>query len=931
MFLRIFFLFLFLAIQANNPTQEKALLTKYNQAIAYYESPQPTAESDSIALDFLTQIMNDPLNSSLSSEVILDIYEKAGNLYLINNDFEKAISAYREGVFFNYKEEVLDTLFFASNLFLGESYYRVSKADSSIFFLKNAEKLLSKKNSKLEASRLYNSLGVIYYESGNYIQSINYFNQARDLSVGDKSFSELDEYLQYAEYSFLNNIGSSLMGLSQLDSALKIYQEMLSFGINDDRSLSQISEVYLEKSEPDSAFYYLNLISSEEIKNSISFQNQLAEVSFLKNDFESSKEILKELIKANSDIRENNFQLGNTFLLLGKIAFEERKFEDAIKFFHQSVIEIDGVFEDENVLSNPLEFSLGFATFQLFESVSRKANSLMELYLQTKDEKYKKASIETFQTAFSIAFQIANYYDNDEARIFLADYALKAYEDAIKYLYNLYQISGNYEEIVLLFEWVEKNKATSLDLSLKEKKVKRNLELPTDLLQKERDLQFSISRLQQQISATNDNNLIEQYQAELRSSRLALSRLIDQLNEIPEYMQAKLADERFDIKSIQNNILDRNAALVSFFETDEEIYIFLLDNKKLTVNRIEKKEELTNNLKEFKRALKEYQPGVRYQKGNLGAKLHEQFLSLSDVQWNKYSNLIVIPHGVLMDLPFAALETESGKFLVEQFTISYQYSVEFLTEIKNLKFSNENKIAFAPFSSNFWAEDDISLNQLPQSQIEIDAISENKFSDELATKQQFLEIAPNSEIIHLATHALSDPNDPSQAFIAFYPGDNSSRLFTHEIYNLDLESTSLVFLSACETNAGLISQSEGVLSISRAFSFAGCPNIVTTLWKAEDLATAYISTRFYHHLDKGSGYADALRLAQLDLLSDPQMSQFHHPSFWSHLVFIGNHQPRNSMKSIIWYVIAILLSALLFLFYLKQKKSTPKGMDLMWD
>lgn len=925
MFLRIFFLFLFLSIQSNNSTQEKALLTKYEKAIAYYESPQPTAETDSIALDFFTQIINDPLNTALSSEIILDTYEKAGNLYLINNDFEKAISSYREGLFFNYKSEVLDTLFFASNLFLGESYYRVSKADSSIFFLKNAEKLLSKKNAKLEASRLYNSLGVIYYESGNYIQSINYFNQARDLSVGDKEFLELDEYLQYAEYSFLNNIGSSLMGLSQLDSALKIYQEILSFGINEDRALSQISEVYLEKSEPDSALYYLNLISSEEIKNSISFQNQLAEVSLLKNDFKSSKEVLKEVINTNSDIRGNNFQLGNTYILLGKIAFEERKFEEAINFFHQSIIEIDGVFENENILSNPKEFSLGFATFQLFESVSRKANSLMELYLQTKDEKYRKSSIETFQTVFNIAFQIANYYDNDEARIFLADYALEAYEDAIKYLYNLHKLSGNNEDLVLLFEWVEKNKATSLDLSLKEKKVKRNIELPADLLQKERDLQFSISRLQQQISATNDNKLIEQYQAELRSSRLALSRLIDQFNEIPEYMQAKLADEKFDLKSIQNNVLDRNSALISFFETDEEIFIFLLDTKKLAVDRIEKKEELTDNLKEFKRGLKNYQPGVRYQKGNLGAKLHEQLFSLADVEWSKYSNLIIIPHGVLMDLPFAALETESGAFLVEQITISYQYSIEFLTEIKNLKFSNEKKIAFAPFSANFWSDDDIFLNQLPHSHIEIDAVSENKFSDKMATKQRFLEMAPNSEVLHLATHALSDPKDPSQAFIAFFPGDISSRLFTHEIYNLDLENTSLVFLSACETNAGLISQSEGVLSISRAFSFAGCPNIITTLWKAEDLATAYISTKFYHHLREGSGYAKALRLAQLDLLNDPQMSQFHHPAFWSHLVFIGDSQPQKKWTLLIWSVIAILLTVLLVLFYRKRKNPPQKG------
>ena len=49
------------------------------------------------------------------------------------------------------------------------------------------------------------------------------------------------------------------------------------------------------------------------------------------------------------------------------------------------------------------------------------------------------------------------------------------------------------------------------------------------------------------------------------------------------------------------------------------------------------------------------------------------------------------------------------------------------------------------------------------------------------------------------------------------------KIFAHELYNLQLPKTQLVFLSACETGSGKISQSEGALSLSRAFAFAGCP------------------------------------------------------------------------------------------------------------
>jgi CHAT domain-containing protein len=69
----------------------------------------------------------------------------------------------------------------------------------------------------------------------------------------------------------------------------------------------------------------------------------------------------------------------------------------------------------------------------------------------------------------------------------------------------------------------------------------------------------------------------------------------------------------------------------------------------------------------------------------------------------------------------------------------------------------------------------------------------------------------------------------------------------------------LVFLSACETGTGKLSQSEGALSLSRAFAFAGCPDIITSLWKAEDRTTAYISEKFYYYSNKGYSYASALQ------------------------------------------------------------------------
>src|ERR1041385_508618 len=106
---------------------------------------------------------------------------------------------------------------------------------------------------------------------------------------------------------------------------------------------------------------------------------------------------------------------------------------------------------------------------------------------------------------------------------------------------------------------------------------------------------------------------------------------------------------------------------------------------------------------------------------------------------------------------------------------------------------------------------------------------------------------------HLATHAIVSNDEPLNSFIAFYPSNdpNDYRLYAREIYNMDLDSTELVILSACETGTGKLVKGEGLMSLSRAFAYAGCPNIITSLWKAEDKATSFITRRLHVYLDKG--------------------------------------------------------------------------------
>lgn len=85
-----------------------------------------------------------------------------------------------------------------------------------------------------------------------------------------------------------------------------------------------------------------------------------------------------------------------------------------------------------------------------------------------------------------------------------------------------------------------------------------------------------------------------------------------------------------------------------------------------------------------------------------------------------------------------------------------------------------------------------------------------------------------------------------------------------EIFALNLEKCRLVNLSACET--GLIeftTLTDEYVSLPSGFLYAGCTNVVSSLWTVNDFSTAFLMIKFYQNLKEGLSKALALNQAQL--------------------------------------------------------------------
>ncbi len=147
-------------------------------------------------------------------------------------------------------------------------------------------------------------------------------------------------------------------------------------------------------------------------------------------------------------------------------------------------------------------------------------------------------------------------------------------------------------------------------------------------------------------------------------------------------------------------------------------------------------------------------------------------------------------------------------------------------------------------------------------------------------------------ILHFATHGLLNTRTPELSGLVLSLVDERGRardgfLRLHEVEDLRL-AADLVVLSACDTARGRRLEGEGTIGLTRAFLTAGARNVVASLWRVDDSATAELMHAFYTNLLRHRrSPAAALRAAQRQLAASGPWT---HPYYWAGFVVQG-HSP----------------------------------------
>lgn len=240
--------------------------------------------------------------------------------------------------------------------------------------------------------------------------------------------------------------------------------------------------------------------------------------------------------------------------------------------------------------------------------------------------------------------------------------------------------------------------------------------------------------------------------------------------------------------------------------------------------------------------------------------------------------------GGLAALPFDALPdpTNPSRPILARYEIAYTTSLLALAEIRSHSgpLPPYDLLAVAPSSDgrndSAPAVQRAVFRALPWSGEEVNRITRlmaghvETMTGKTATERAFKEKQLRDfKVIHLATHALLDPQLPSRSAIVFAQGStpDDGWLRPREISSLNLAGQ-LVVLSACQSAAGTLSSAEGMHSLARAFTYAGARTVVGTFWRVEDQSTAAFVEDMYKSMATGQSVSGALRAAQLRVAGD---------------------------------------------------------------
>ncbi|MDQ7825601.1 MAG: CHAT domain-containing protein [Candidatus Eremiobacteraeota bacterium] len=429
------------------------------------------------------------------------------------------------------------------------------------------------------------------------------------------------------------------------------------------------------------------------------------------------------------------------------------------------------------------------------------------------------------------------------------------YDEALKY----FNLSGSYE----LFGDFDPSSITTKDEKLLE------------LLKKMDALKKKMSLLQHDMEKNASTERKDYLSGVLASTKSDFFSVINQIKQKnPDYEQF-LALQGPELAGLQPAIPD-DTLILEYYPAQESLYLFAVTKDSFSIKQSDiSRQALYRLVRNYREEIQRRSPGET----GSGGLLYRHLLRPVKEEIEKAKNVEIIPGGLLWYVPFEALS--DGQGLLEGKNVGYLYSshiIKLLTERKKDITGASRLLAYGNPSGA----------DLPFAEKEVEHLG-SIFSEstiltgEGATVESFLKEAPQAALIHLATHSILRRDRINESSIQF--AGAGKILSLGELYGLTLPAASLVVLSSCESALGEENPGKEFASLASAFTIAGAPSVVASLWRVEDSSTALLFGEFYRALARGHSRSESLRLAKESLRKNPETAA---PFYWAGFILLGD-------------------------------------------
>lgn len=432
------------------------------------------------------------------------------------------------------------------------------------------------------------------------------------------------------------------------------------------------------------------------------------------------------------------------------------------------------------------------------------------------------------------------------------------------------------------FSIAERSRARAFLDTLKHGRLPHREGVPLPLLEREQALRLELRSLLAGHSGARDPEVVKR----------ELTSVLDEIRRYSPETAALREVTPPSLEALGRELGDQRVLLEYAAPLEGPCYVFILSRGGIrAVPLALTRAELKDRVDRARRLLLRQDPTTSAALEELG----EVLLAPARPEIAAGRELVIAPADSLFYVPFSALRLD-GQYLVDRVSLVQTPSASAWLTVRSRNRPAGKGVTLAALGNLQvdWA-DPLALPSdlregfapLPGTLTEVQAIAP-MYPDPVVLKEREMSsealarATRDARLVHLATHGQLDPRTP--LFSGLVASD--SMVTVSDLFEWDLRAD-LVVLSACQTGLVGLAGSQGdrgddLVSLARAFQFAGSRSVLASLWKVSDEATAVGMIELHSRLGKGATPMAASRAAALKV-----REQYPEPFYWAPFVLMG--------------------------------------------